>query len=142
MWKYKRPSTKRSKQHSEWDKRWRKCFRSRNCWRRTWSQPVNEGRPEEASAGRHQEDKSHVRKMVRGHQGGGETAEQQGRHSTVHRFCEATASEVHAVLRHAPADLRGGTLLQHPSVLVATVAYQENPQLCLQILNAAMFQVF
>ena len=26
-------------------------------------------------------------------------------------FCEATTSEVHAVLRHAPADLRGGTLL-------------------------------
>ena len=57
-------------------------------------------------------------------------------------FCEATTSEVHAVLRYAPADLRGGTLLQHPRVLVATVAYQENPPLCLQILHAARFQVF
>ena len=57
-------------------------------------------------------------------------------------FCEATTSEVHAVLRHAPADLRGGTLLQHPRVLMATVAYQENPHLCLQILHAARFQVF
>ena len=41
-------------------------------------------------------------------------------------FCEATTSEVHAVLRYAPA----------------TVAYQENPPLCLQILHAARFQVF
>ena len=56
--------------------------------------------------------------------------------------CEATTSEVHAVLRHAPADLRGGTLLQHPRVLVATVACQENPHLCLQILRPARFQVF
>ena len=46
------------------------------------------------------------------------------------------------MLRHAPADLRGGTLLQHLRVLVATVAYQENPHLCLQILHAAKFQVF
>ena len=45
------------------------------------------------------------------------------------------------MMRHAPADLRGGTLLQHPRVLVATVAYQENPPLCLQILHAARFQV-
>ena len=57
-------------------------------------------------------------------------------------FYEATTSEVHAVLRHAPADLRGGTLLQHLRFLVATVAYQENPHLCLQILHAARFQVF
>ena len=42
-------------------------------------------------------------------------------------FCEVTTSDVHAVLRHAPADLRGGTLLQHPRVLVATVAHQEKP---------------
>ena len=49
---------------------------------------------------------------------------------------------MHAVLRHAPADLRGGTLLQHPRVLVATVAYQENPHICLQILHVARFQVF
>ena len=35
-------------------------------------------------------------------------------------FCEATTSEVHAVLQHAPSDLRGGTFLQHPRVLVAT----------------------
>ena len=34
-------------------------------------------------------------------------------------FSEVTTSDVHAVLRHAPADLRGGTL-QHPRVLVAT----------------------
>ena len=46
-------------------------------------------------------------------------------------FCEVTTSDVHAVLRHAPADLRGGTLLQQPRVLVATVAYQEDPHLCL-----------
>ena len=39
-------------------------------------------------------------------------------------------------------DLRGGILLQHLRVLVATVAYQENPHLCLQILHAAKFQVF
>ena len=57
-------------------------------------------------------------------------------------FCEVTTSDVHAVLRHAPADLRGCTLLQHSRVLVATVAYQENPHLCLQILHAAKFQVF
>ena len=57
-------------------------------------------------------------------------------------FCEVTTSDVHAVLRHAPADLRGGTLLQHIRVLVATVAYQENPHLFLQILHAARFQVF
>ena len=57
-------------------------------------------------------------------------------------FCEVTTSDVHAVLRHAPADLRKGTLLQHSRVLVATVAYQENRHLCLQILHAAKFQVF
>ena len=56
-------------------------------------------------------------------------------------FCEATTSKVHAVLQHAPSDLRGGTFLQHPRVLVATVDYQENPHLCMQILHAAMFQV-
>ena len=56
-------------------------------------------------------------------------------------FCECTTSDLHAVLRHAPADLRGGTLLQ-PRVLVATLACQENPLLCLQILHAARFQVF
>ena len=47
-------------------------------------------------------------------------------------LCEVATSDVHEVLRHAPADLRGGTLLQHSRVLVATVAYQENPHLCLQ----------
>ena len=56
-------------------------------------------------------------------------------------FCEATTSKVHAVLQHAPSDLRGGTFLQHPRVL-ATVDYPENPHLCMQILHAAMFQVF
>ena len=34
------------------------------------------------------------------------------------------------------------TFLQHPRVLVATVDYQENPHLCLQILHVASFQVF
>ena len=29
-----------------------------------------------------------------------------------------------------PSDLRGGTFLQHPRVLVATIGYQENPHLC------------
>ena len=53
-------------------------------------------------------------------------------------FCEAATSKVHAVLQHAPSDLRGGTFQQHPRVLVATVAFQENPHLCLQILHAAM----
>ena len=57
-------------------------------------------------------------------------------------FCEATTSKVHAVLQHAPSDLRGGTFLQHPRVLVATVDYEENPHLCMHILHAAMFQVF
>ena len=57
-------------------------------------------------------------------------------------FCEFTASDVYAVLRHDPADLRGGTLLQHLRVLAATVAYQENPHLCLQVLHTAKFQVF
>ena len=58
-------------------------------------------------------------------------------------FCEATTSEkCVAVLQHAPSDLRGGTFLQHPRVRVATVDYQENPHLCMQILHAAMFQVF
>ena len=72
-------------------------------------------------------------KILRNYQGGGETT---GQH-----FCEVTTSDVRAVLRHAPADLRGGTLQQHSRVLVATVAYQENPHLCLQI-RAARFQVF
>ena len=49
---------------------------------------------------------------------------------------------MHAILRHVPPDLRGGTILQHSRVLVATVAYQENPHLCLQKLHAAKFQVF
>ena len=57
-------------------------------------------------------------------------------------FCEVTTSGVHAVLRHAPACLRGGTLLHHTRVLMAAVAYQENPHLCLQILHAARVQVF
>ena len=56
-------------------------------------------------------------------------------------FCEAVTSKVHVVLQHAPSDLRGGTFRQHPRVLVATVDYQENPHLCMQILHAAMFQV-
>ena len=56
-------------------------------------------------------------------------------------FCEAMTSNVHAVLQRAPFDLRGGTLRQHPPVLVATVDYQEKPHLCMQILHAAMFQV-
>ena len=49
---------------------------------------------------------------------------------------------MHAVLQHAPSDLRGGTFLQHPRVQVATVDYQENPHHCMQTLHAAMFQVF
>ena len=57
-------------------------------------------------------------------------------------FCEATTSKVRTVLQHAPSDFRGGTFLQHPRVLVATVGHQENPHLCLQKLHAAMFQVF
>ena len=57
-------------------------------------------------------------------------------------FCGVTTSDVHAVLQHAPSDLRGGTFLQHPRVLVATVDYLENPHLCMQILHAGMFQVF
>ena len=44
-------------------------------------------------------------------------------------FSEVTTSDVHAVLRHAPVDMRGGTILQHPRVSVATVAYQKNPHL-------------
>ena len=56
-------------------------------------------------------------------------------------ICEATTSKVYAVLQHA-FDLREGTFQQHPRVLVATVDYQENTHLCLQILHAAMFQVF
>ena len=35
-------------------------------------------------------------------------------------FSEVTTSDVHAILRHAPPDLRGGTLLQHTRVLVGT----------------------
>ena len=38
----------------------KKMSQIRNCWRRTRNQPVNDGRSEEAFAGRHQEDKSHV----------------------------------------------------------------------------------
>ena len=56
-------------------------------------------------------------------------------------FCEATTSKVHAVLQHAPSDLRGGTFQQHPRVLVATVRHQENPHLYQQQHHAAMFQV-
>ena len=55
---------------------------------------------------------------------------------------DGTTSKVHAVLLHAPSDLRGGTLLHHPRVLVATVGYQENPHLCLQMLYVALFHVF
>ena len=36
-------------------------------------------------------------------------------------FCEALTSIVHAVPQHGPFDLRGGTFLQHPRILVATV---------------------
>ena len=50
----------------------------------SWS--INEDRPEKTFAGRHQKHKDNVRKMVRSHQGGRKTTEQQGRHSTVHRF--------------------------------------------------------
>ena len=50
-------------------------------------------------------------------------------------------SKVHAVLQHAPFDLRGGTFRQHPSVLLATVGYLEKPHLCMQTLHAAVFQV-
>ena len=39
-------------------------------------------------------------------------------------FCEATTSQVHAVLQHAPFESRGGTFRQHPRVLAATVDYQ------------------
>ena len=42
-------------------------------------------------------------------------------------FCEVTTSDMHAVLRHAPAHLRGGTLLQHLSVLVATCGISRKP---------------
>ena len=51
-----------------------------------------------------------------------------------------TTSKVQAVLQNALSDLRGGTFLQNPCVLVATVDYQENPHICR--LHAAMFQVF
>ena len=37
-------------------------------------------------AGWHQKDKDPMGNMVRNYQGGGETTEQQGRHSKVHRF--------------------------------------------------------
>ena len=56
-------------------------------------------------------------------------------------FCEATTSKVHAVLQHAPFDLRGGTFRQHPRVLLATVGYQEKSHICMQTLRAAVFQV-
>ena len=53
---------------------------------------------EEKRCRRHQKDK--VGKIVRGRQ--------RGRKTTEHiEFCEATTSDVHAVLGHAPADLRG-----------------------------------
>ena len=57
-------------------------------------------------------------------------------------FCEATTSNVHAVLQYAPSDLRGGTFLRRPRVLMATVDYQESPHRCTQILHAAIFQAF
>ena len=41
-----------------------KCPRSRNCWRRTWSQPVNEDRSEDTFVGQHHKGKYHVGKMV------------------------------------------------------------------------------
>ena len=139
IWKYKQPRAKRSKQHSVWDRLWRKCPRSGNCWRRTWSQLVSQDRSEETFSGRHQKDKDFVGKMVRRHQG-----LQSNKYDTLQcmDFCEATTSKKHAVLQNAPSDMRGGTFLQHPRVLVATVVFQENPHLCLQILHAARFQVF
>ena len=58
-------------------------------------------------------------------------------------FCEVTTSDVHAVLRHAPADLRGGTLLQHPLFSGGNCRLQrKSTHLCMQILHAAMFHVF
>ena len=60
----KQPRTMQPKQHSGWDRQWRRWHRSENCWRRTRNQPVNEDKAEEAFAGRHQQDKSHVGKMV------------------------------------------------------------------------------
>ena len=86
-------------------------------------------------------DKDPMGKTVRNYQGGGETTEQQGRHSSA--SISVRLPRLMCMRSwHAPADLRGGALLQHPRVLVATVAYQENPHLCLQILHAAKFQVF
>ena len=56
-------------------------------------------------------------------------------------FCENTTAKVQAVPQRAPPDLRGGTSLQHPRVLVETLCFQENPHSGLQILHAGMFQV-
>ena len=57
-------------------------------------------------------------------------------------FCELTTSDVHAVLRHDPAVLRGSTPLYHTRVLVATVAYPENTHLCSHVFHAARLLVF
>ena len=51
IWRNSQPRTKWSKQHSDWNRRWRGCPRSRNCWRWTWSQPVNEDKPEKRLLG-------------------------------------------------------------------------------------------
>ena len=123
-WKCKQPRAKC------WERRWRKCPRSRNCWRRTWRQPINDDRSEETFVGRHQKDKKHVGRWYEAIKE--EEKLQSSKDITVQciDFCEAT-----------PSDLRGGTVLQHPRVLVATDGYQENPHRCLQILHAATFQV-
>ena len=55
-------------------------------------------------------------------------------------FFEATTSKVHAVLQHAPSDLRGGTFLQHTRVFWwQLLATKKTPHRCPQILHNAIF---
>ena len=100
MWRSKQPRTKRSKQHSGWDRQWRRWHRSGNCWgglvggikrTRTMWEKLYEAVNEEE---RLQNSKGITVQCI--------------------DFCEATTAKVHAVFRLAPADSRGGTLLQHP----------------------------
>ena len=109
---------------------------SRNCWRQTRNQPVNKDR-----LGGIKRTKA---MWERWYEAILQEEKPQGSKDIAVQcvdFCEAMTSKVHAVLQYAPFDLRGGTFRQHPRVLVATVDYQENPHLCMQILHAAMFQV-
>ena len=97
MWRSKQPRTKLPKQQSRWDRQWRRCHRSGNCWAQTRSRPTNEDGSR----------KNPVEKLYEAVNEEGRLLSSKDVTAQCIDFCKGTTSEVHAVLRHAPADLRG-----------------------------------